>query len=246
MKKFLLAAALMASASVNAAPVFVIDDFLSEPNPTELLINGIGDAETTGDQNYSLGGFNYTRNILFQAIADPQPNGPGGQLWTGDILGDGNGMLSINNGTNVKTRTTLTYDITSLYGSLSTLTKAAFAVIFSDGVVFDNPGTPGEDESLNSTNIEAFLNGNSIGLWTLTCPIATTGESCDPEFAGFGFDGQLLSQTGPNYLTFVINGPAGYDLNVDQIAVEVPEPAMLGLFGLGLMGLAAGRRRKTA
>lgn len=243
MKKFLLAAAaLVASASVNAA-TYLVDDFLSYPNPTTLQVNGAGDTDTTGNLGYTLGGFGYERNILFEALIDAGPTGPGGDLWTGDINLDGNGILSINNGTNVKTRTTLTYDVSSLANVLGPVGAASFAVMFSDGVVFNNPATPG-DESLASTSIQAFLNGTSIGLWTLTCPIETSDLSCLPEFAGFQFNANLFTGTNDE-LKFVINGPAGFDLVVDQIAV-VPEPGMLGLFGLGLAGLGFARRRKTA
>lgn len=240
MKKFLLAAAaLVASASANAA-IYVIDDFTTNPpNPTSFTLSAAGQSATDGpNEAYTLGGINYTRTVLFELLSETDPNNiREAEL---NIMG---GELNIANDAFVKSRATLSYDISALDALLPNFATANFGVIFSDGVVLDNPITPG-DESLASTSIQAFLNGTSIGTWTLTCPIENADQACDPEFAGFAFTGAMLTGTN-DILQFIINGPGGYDLTVDQIAV-VPEPGMVALFGLGLAGLGFARRRKTA
>lgn len=64
----------------------------------------------------------------------------------------------------------------------------------------------------------------------------------DRGFFGFEYAGGISR--------FVVSAPVGYqmmdNLEFGNVAADVPEPAMLSLFGLGAIGLGLGRRRKTA
>lgn len=97
----------------------------------------------------------------------------------------------------------------------------AFEVITSD----DNP-----------VNVTAILGGVNLG----TLPIGA-GFSGDFEF-------QLPVDTVPDgTLDLIFLGDAGYDIAIDGLGLRVtrdnvPAPAPLGLFGLGLIALAARRR----
>lgn len=47
-------------------------------------------------------------------------------------------------------------------------------------------------------------------------------------------------------LSFIFKGSTGYDLQLTGITANIPEPAALALFGLGLVGLGLSRRRRRA
>ncbi|MFC3713472.1 PEP-CTERM sorting domain-containing protein [Sphingoaurantiacus capsulatus] len=62
-----------------------------------------------------------------------------------------------------------------------------------------------------------------------------------------GFGGQSVTLRFSNFIPQTSTGPASFAIdNVSFDATAVPEPAMLGLFGLGVAGLAGLRRRKRA
>lgn len=104
-----------------------------------------------------------------------------------------------------------------------------FKVILSDG---------------NPTSVDFTLNGNSI----YSSAIPGNTANADKTFA---LDPALISSGGT--LALALNGNPGWDLELDAFGISwtdptppvtVPEPASMALVGLGMMGLAAVRRRK--
>ena len=238
-KSLLLAAATFAvgmASAVSAAPLFVIDDFNTAPaNPWSAYLDAQGDSDSQGPIGYSIAGKYFQRTIQFDSVADSDT--PDDDNGFGAYLDVGNHVLSINNDAGVRSQATLTYNISSLYGQIAANSAVKLGVTFSNGL-----------STLNGpTTIEAFLGQTSLGMMTLSQRIDTP---LTPEvFSNILLLGSQLN--GNDQLRFVINGPADYDLTLEQIAVDnyvvasdVPEPAMLGLFGLGAIGLGLARRRQ--
>lgn len=239
MKKLHLAAtaavlAMGFATSVSATAIYVIDDFLSAPpNPFSANLMTQGQASTDGPDTYTINGLSFTRTVLFQNIADTS-------IAYGASINISNGDLKIVNGPTVRSRTTLTYDVSALKALTPIDSWAALGIIFSNGT-----------SSLNGpTTIQGFINNSlvggidtSLGTLTLTSYIDATGNIANEVWGGLGLLNSQLTGTN-DILKFVINGPADYDLTLDQIDFAVPEPAMLGLFGMGVLGLGIARRRK--
>jgi len=138
----------------------------------------------------------------------------------------GDGLLLISNGPLEDHTLELSYAIAA-DASLATANSIRVDVASS------NWGIGGEDNE-----VEAFLNGNSLGVQSLAEAL-----SYSVSFGLSGAEAALLA--GGATLSFVFNGSPDFDIAIGGVTA-VPEPAMLGLFGLGLIGLGAARRRRTA
>lgn len=111
--------------------------------------------------------------------------------------------------------------------------------------------------SLNSlfTGDTPFYNSDTTGVSVIGNLIGGGQVNAVLDFDGYAFKQYDFSAafTGLSSVTLqLLSNPGGYaqlimidNLVVDEVA-EVPEPAMLGLFGLGLLGLARLRRRRGA
>ena len=76
----------------------------------------------------------------------------------------------------------------------------------------------------------------SLGLLFSASTGGEVNLSFDPDAGGYVFDSESQQQ-------FHENGPISFSVN--RVASDVPEPATLSLFGLGLLGFVAARRLKT-
>lgn len=90
----------------------------------------------------------------------------------------------------------------------------------------------------NPTSLDFFY--NSLAVASFSVPGNTLNQDLS-----FAVAASSLATSGT--LELVINGTPGWDLQVDAIGLsyDVPEPATLGLFALGLLGVAAGARRRA-
>lgn len=129
----------------------------------------------------------------------------------------------------------------------STGTSSFFEIVTTGPVDFRGlEFEAGTGWGLNSNNPmffawEAFLNGSGVG--------SGTGSSTTPPVLGFsdaaGFDRLKFTVSNSSNVDFVtsFNAPA-FDTVRAQFVTDVPEPATLAIFGVGLAGLGMMRRRK--
>ena len=90
------------------------------------------------------------------------------------------------------------------------------------------------------TSLELFVNGDSQG--TFLIPGNTFNET--KLFALSAMAQNNLAAGGS--LTLVLNGQQGWDMAVDSLGIQVPEPSSVALVGLALLAGGAATRRRQA
>ena len=209
-------AATLAVSSAQAL-VIVVDDFNS---PNALVIDSTGGDATAAVYSDT------TRTIRHRQITASATTNVGQQSST--TLGgssDPVGTLGVANANNITSEVTLEWSLTPFL-PLANPASLYFKVFSSDDV---------------EKTITATASFGDIGSFTLNfvaAPGQTVSFALSPVEVGF------LNSGGTFSLSLI--GDRGWDISLDEVGFTIPEPSVLGLAGLALMGAGLASRRRRA
>jgi hypothetical protein len=224
-----LAIATAAALAVGNAQalVFVVDTFDSPDMVLfDTTVGGGGVSVTGGPVNPPVN--TLSRTLTHELLAGSNAGGLASNVTIG-TASEPTGSLNINNGTNRDSQVTVSWLLGAgfITDSSGPAASVRFDLLKSD---------------LNSASFELFWNNVSFGSQTFPAVNALT-----PILFALTAAQQDAIANNAGTLKLVIDGVPDYDLSIDAIGFQIPEPATLALAGLALIGAGvASRRRKAA
>lgn len=226
MKRFLpVAAALAAAFSMSAAQadVVIVDDF-SLPIPGQVIADNTGGGATLNTANPSAVS---TNRELFHELITP---GAWGSNGSGNLSSAGTGalpnfaanQLNMNNANQTDSLVRSIWTLAPIVAS----TPAKFVM----DVIANDTGTG------DANYVRAVFNGVDLGL--LVSNVGTLSWELNAA--------QVAQLAAGSTFRLTFNGSEAWDMAVDNLRLEIPEPASLALVGLALVGAGLASRRRKA